>query len=156
MRRIHSGLLCLSLGLSPSLRAACPAKQADALRIGSQQFQVIVAATPETRERGLSGRARLPRHVGMWFVLPEVSRPGFWMRDMRFPIDLIWVNPELRVAGAVTLQPCHQARCPISLAPEPVAYVLEVAAGQFAGKPGDAVTWACGSATSPTRCTATR
>ena len=143
MRVFRLVLFCLSLGLPPAFGASCPADQASSVRIGAQRFQVTVAATPATRERGLSGQAGLARHAGMWFVLPEVGQPGFWMRDMRFSIDLIWVSPASRVAGAVTLQPCHELSCPVSYPPAPVAYVLEVAAGRFAGRPGDAVTWEC-------------
>lgn len=85
----------------------------------------------------------------MWFVLPQVSRPGFWMRGMRFPIDLVWIGPRREVLGHLTLPPCREAPCPISLPAQPVAYVLEVGAGQFSGRVGDRVEWQCAASASP-------
>jgi hypothetical protein len=135
----------LLLVISGSAQAGepCPAEQARSIQIGTQRFAVEVAATPATRERGLSGRDRLAPAAGMWFVLPEVGRPGFWMQGMRFPIDLIWVSPEQRVVGAATLPLCRSAPCPITYPPTATVYVLEIDAGRFAGKVGDAVAWGC-------------
>jgi uncharacterized membrane protein (UPF0127 family) len=121
----------------------CAPDQAKQLQVGRQTFAVEVAASPSERERGLSGRALLKPGTGLWFVFSEPGKYGFWMRDMRFPIDLIWVSPELKVAGAVTLQPCVEDNCSIHYAPRRVAYVLEVNAGEFAGKQGDPVAWRC-------------
>jgi hypothetical protein len=56
------------------------------------------------------------------------------------------VGPNRRVVGAATLPLCGQAPCPTTYAPEPVAYVLELGAGRFAGKTGDEVVWECDSA----------
>jgi len=124
--------------------APCPAERANHVRIGAQRFAVEVAATPAARERGLSGRERLAPDAGMWFVLPEVGLTGFWMQGMRFPLDLIWVNPDQRVVGAATLPVCRNAPCPITYPAAPAAYVLEIAAGRFAGRAGDRVEWGCG------------
>jgi uncharacterized membrane protein (UPF0127 family) len=121
----------------------CAPDQAKQIQIGGQTFVVEVAASPSERERGLSGRALLKPGTGLWFVFPEPDKYGFWMRDMRFPIDLIWVGPELKVAGAVTLQPCVKRNCSIHYAPSRVAYVLEVNAGEFSGIQGDPVAWRC-------------
>ena len=131
-------------------QAPCPAERADRVQIGAQRFAVEVAATPAVRERGLSGRDRLAADAGMWFVLPEVGMPGFWMRGMRFPLDLIWVSPEQRVVGATTLPPCAHDPCPIAYPPAATSYVLEVAAGRFAGRAGDRVEWHCSGAAGET------
>jgi uncharacterized membrane protein (UPF0127 family) len=135
----------LLLVLSGSALAGepCPAEQATAVAIGAQRFPVEVAATPDARERGLSGRPGLAAASGMWFVLANIGQPGFWMRGMNFPIDLIWVSPELRVVGATTLPPCRNDPCPISYPEAPVAYVLEIDAGHFRGRRDDQVTWDC-------------
>jgi uncharacterized membrane protein (UPF0127 family) len=135
--------LLLVLSGSALARTPCPAEQADSVQIGAQRFAVEVAATPAARERGLSGRERLAPDAGLWFVLPEVGRPGFWMHGMHFPIDLIWVSPERQVVGAAPLPLCRNDPCPISQAPEPVAYVLEIGAGRFSGRVGDRVEWDC-------------
>lgn len=53
-----------------------------------------VADTPESRELGLSGRKGIALTKGMLFVFPNSSRYGFWMRDMLFPIDMVWINKQ--------------------------------------------------------------
>jgi uncharacterized protein len=121
----------------------CAPEQAKQVKIGSQSFAVEVAASPSQRARGLSGRAALKPGTGLWFVFPVPDRYGFWMHDMHFPIDLIWVNPELKVADVITLQPCKNKSCPVHYAPSEVAHVLEINASEFAGKPGDTVSWRC-------------
>jgi uncharacterized membrane protein (UPF0127 family) len=66
------------------------------------------------------------------------------MKDMAFAIDLVWVTPDKRVAGSARLVPCGEGPCRIHEPPEPVAYVLEVNADHFQGRPGDPVAWRCG------------
>jgi uncharacterized protein len=121
----------------------CPVEKAAYVQVGNQRFRVEVAATESTRERGLSGRASLPAEAGMWFVLPMPGPHGFWMKDMGFPIDLVWVGPDLVVLGSERLEPCGAYFCPIHHSPGPTYYVLEVNAGRFAGKPGDRADWLC-------------
>jgi uncharacterized membrane protein (UPF0127 family) len=123
--------------------ASCTAEQVKQIRIGAQIFSVEVAASVDVRARGLSGRSALRQGTGLWFVFPAADMYGFWMHDMRFPIDLIWVSPELTVADAISLQPCIDKNCPVHYPPSRVRYVLEINAGTFAGKPGDSVAWRC-------------
>ncbi len=135
--------LLLLLNTAVLAQAPCPAERAASVRVGGQSFMVEVAATPEARARGLSDRPRLGPNAGMWFVPPDIGRHGFWMRDMLFPIDLIWVSPELKVMERATLPVCRNDPCPITYPPTTVAYVLEIEAGRFRGRVGDAVTWTC-------------
>jgi hypothetical protein len=121
----------------------CPSGQSQRIHIGSQTFNVEVAASPKERERGLSGRTALAAESGMWFVFPSPDWHGFWMQGMNFPIDVVWVSPAHRVLSAITLHPCQAEPCRIHTPPSPVAYVLEINAGAFAGRAGDAVTWSC-------------
>ena len=113
------------------------------VKIGAQTFNASIAASEQEREHGLAGRASLAAESGMWFALPTPDWHGFWMHGMHFPIDLIWISPERRVLGAITLQPCTSRPCPIYTPPSPVTYVLEINAGTFAGRTGDIVTWRC-------------
>lgn len=121
----------------------CAPGHALRIHIGTQIFDVSVAASPQARERGLSGSPALAAASGMWFVLPTPDWHGFWMQGMKFSIDLIWVGPANQVLGAITLPPCEAEPCRIHTPPSPVAYVLEISAGEFSGKAGDNVTWSC-------------
>lgn len=53
---------------------------------------VAVADTPAEMAKGLSGKWWMPESVGMWFVFPEADVPTFWMKEMRFGLDFIWIR----------------------------------------------------------------
>ena len=53
---------------------------------------VEVADTRSSRELGLSGRTSMRDTEGLLFVFDTPGRYGFWMKDMKFPLDIIWIN----------------------------------------------------------------
>ena len=55
-------------------------------------LKLEIARTPYERRRGLSERAMLPSDTGLWFVFDESDTHGIWMKDMKFPIDIVWVD----------------------------------------------------------------
>lgn len=59
---------------------------------GSQKVILDVADTEKSREIGLSGRASLAENTGMVFLFDQPSTPTFWMKGMKFPIDIIFLN----------------------------------------------------------------
>ena len=84
--------------------------------------------TPETREKGLSGRTSLANNKGMLFEFQEPGGYCFWMKDMKFNIDVIWLDGEKRIIDIKKdLSPATypQAFCPILQ----TKYVIEVNAG---------------------------
>lgn len=97
-------------------------------------FTVDVASTSEEKRVGLSGREGLASGSGMLFLY-DTGRPfQFWMKDMLFAIDIVWIAPDCTV-GDIThdLQP-PQAGAPDSEIPRAspaveAAHVLEIAAG---------------------------
>ena len=101
--------------------------------VGSAEFQVELAQTPEQRERGLMYRAELPGDRGMLFV----QSPGptaFWMKNTLIPLDLLYFDNEGRLSQIVAeAPPCKVENCPIypSKTPE-VRYILEINAGEAA------------------------
>lgn len=67
------------------------------VRIGRQEFHAEVADNALSRVKGLSGRAALEQDEGMLFIFPLPWRYSFWMKGMRFSLDIIWVRGD-RVA----------------------------------------------------------
>jgi len=55
-------------------------------------LDVEVADTEASRELGLSGRKEMRDNEGLLFVFDNPGRYGFWMKDMQFPLDVIWIN----------------------------------------------------------------
>lgn len=91
---------------------------------------VEVADTPEKQGRGLSGRLELGPDEGMLFIFPEPKRASFWMKDMEFYLDLIWIDEGFQIRDISTnLPPCNTNQCPTYRPKEPIKYVLEVNAG---------------------------
>lgn len=87
-----------------------------------------IADTAEKRAQGLSVRESLPTGSGMWFVFSEEGRHGFWMKDMHFAIDIIWLNERLQIVD--TWRNASPDSYPKIVVPKvPAKYVLEVPAG---------------------------
>jgi uncharacterized membrane protein (UPF0127 family) len=107
----------------------------NSVRIGKTNFMVELAATMAEQSRGLSGRQSLADGTGMLF---HFNRPGvqsFWMKDMNFPIDMIWIGGGKVLGFAQNAKP--QPGTPlwglkIYTSPGGVDAVLEVPAGTVA------------------------
>lgn len=67
------------------------------VKIAGKIIKVELALTPKEREQGLSGRKELKNDEGMLFVFEQPGKYPFWMRDMNFPIDIVWLGEDLRV-----------------------------------------------------------
>jgi uncharacterized membrane protein (UPF0127 family) len=61
------------------------------LKLNDCSIQVEIADTPALRQRGLSGRKHLAENAGMLFIFERPDYHSFWMKDMNFPLDLIWI-----------------------------------------------------------------
>ena len=90
---------------------------------------IEVARTPEAREQGLSGRLSVPPEYGLLFVFPTAGKYGFWMKDMRVSIDIIWLSDDGTIIG-IEESVAPETYPDVFYPPAPVRYVLEVAAGE--------------------------
>lgn len=98
------------------------------LEIKDASLYLEIADTPEQRERGLSGRDKLRDDHGMLFIFEYPLIPGFWMKDMRFPLDMAWIDKDYSVVGIAKDIP-PESYPKTFQPPSPVKYVLEVNAG---------------------------
>ncbi len=60
-------------------------------------IEVEIADTPEKQRLGLSGREELEQGKGMLFVYPFEDERSFWMKDMNFSIDIIWIDKDFKI-----------------------------------------------------------
>jgi uncharacterized membrane protein (UPF0127 family) len=67
------------------------------MHIGKKSLRVEIVKTPEERMIGLSNRDALTGVDGMLFVFDAPDMHQIWMKDMRFPIDIIWISEDLEV-----------------------------------------------------------
>ena len=70
-------------------------------------FNVEIADNDEERSQGLSGQEKLVYDHGLLFIFPEASEYGFWMKQMNFAIDIIWINGNTIVDIKENLQPVN-------------------------------------------------
>ncbi len=113
------------------------------IRVGDQELSVDVADTLQLQIRGLSGRQSLEEQEGMLFVYENPRVLSFWMKDMHFSIDIIWIDGSGVITGiAANVFPDTFPQTFSSMIP--VQYVLEVPAGwaeRHGVAPGDQVSW---------------
>lgn len=99
------------------------------IKINDHEILVEIADTPDKRAQGLSGRKNLPPNQGMLFVFEAPGRHRFWMKEMLFPLDFIWLK-ENRVVEVTANVKLEDYQPPKTLVPQfPVDHVLEVSSG---------------------------
>src|SRR5918999_5859831 len=90
-----------------------------------------IAATDEQRTKGLSVKDRLAENEAMLFVFDNEAEHTFWMKNMKFPIDIIWIDTDKTVVHIEhNLQPCSsELLCPTYKPNDDSMYVLETLGG---------------------------
>lgn len=102
--------------------------------LGGETVSLEVAASEEDRAQGLGGRDSLGENEGMIFVFDEKQEHSFWMYEMNFPIDIIFIDENTIVDIEENVPPPDQedpnrAQLPTYSPDSPVNYVIEVPAG---------------------------
>jgi uncharacterized membrane protein (UPF0127 family) len=110
--------------------------------LGEVKVKAEVVRALEKLYLGLGHRPELPEGRGMLFILPNQVIQYFCMREMQFPIDIIWLASG-RVVGITKNMPPEDSQTNYP-SPEPVQYVLEVPGGfsdRKGIKTGDKASW---------------
>ena len=101
------------------------------VKIAGQEIKVDLALTDGEQAQGLSGRPSLAEDEGMLFVFANPGKYLFWMKDMNFPIDMIWLSSDLKVVYIE--KNATPESYPETFGPGPndgeAKYVLEVVSG---------------------------
>lgn len=120
-------------------------KKTPTVTINGQSFKATTATTEPEREIGLSNTASLPQDQGMIFIFEKPDFYSFWMKNMKFPIDIIYINNDTIVTIASNAQPPKENNENLIIY-TPTAQadkVLEISAGlseKYKFKNGDKVT----------------
>ena len=96
--------------------------------IGGTEIRAEIADSSEERIKGLSGRGQLAEREGLLFVFDAPEKQGIWMKEMNFPIDIIWLDANKRiltVAENISPETFPKVFYPSA----PALYVLEVSGG---------------------------
>ena len=94
-----------------------------------------LAVSDEDRQLGLMFRPKMNDDQAMLFVFEEESGHAFWMKNMRFPIDILWLDKDRRIVHIERqVPPCGQDPCPSYPSPQPARFVLEIRSGGAAAR----------------------
>jgi hypothetical protein len=127
---MRHALLPLALFVLAARAAATPAVVPLTLPSGTV-LQAEVMVKDEDRAMGLMFRPSLPKDRGMLFVFGSSEFHGIWMKNCRFPIDILWLDEERKVVHlAEAVPPCKAEPCPVYTPLRRAVYVVELNAGQ--------------------------
>ncbi len=96
------GIIILAAGCGNARPADVPRYR---LQVGPAEARVEVAATPEARKVGLSGRMSLGADEGMLFIFPHAGRFSFWMKGTLVPLSVAFVTPDGKIAEIQDMEP---------------------------------------------------
>lgn len=119
-----------ALALVASFALATPAVVPLTLPSG-KVLQAEVMVNDGDRAMGLMFRPSLPIDRGMIFVFETADFHAIWMKNCKFPIDILWLDEQKQVVHvAESVPPCKAEPCPVYSPMRRAAYVIELNAGQ--------------------------
>lgn len=89
-----TGAVIIGLGIEFLLRS-----DAQKLTVNGKQFAAEIKTTDAERQQGLSGRDNLPTDNVMLFSFDGTAQRCFWMKDMKFAIDIVWLDENKKVTA---------------------------------------------------------
>lgn len=102
------------------------------MRIGSQTFTLEIANTDSARTRGLMRRDSMRADHGMIFVFPDEAPRGFWMRDTRIALDILFLDSTGNVVSIHSMKP-YDLNSTHSAGPAKYAIELNLGAAASSG-----------------------
>lgn len=122
------------------------AKKTSTITIGDHSFKVTTATSQQEREIGLSKTKSLSQDQGMIFLFEKPDYYSFWMKNMKFPVDIIYINKDAIVTIKNNAQPPKDNKeSPIIYTPTaPADRILEIQAGlseKYNFKNGDRIKY---------------
>lgn len=126
-------MLAASVFLVPYLNQISEVKRKSEIKINDQFIVAEVVKTEKERAQGLGGREDIGINEGMLFLFDDAAVHPFWMKGMKFAIDIVWINGDEIVDITVDVQPEPEesdAELTLYYPSEPVNKVLELKAGR--------------------------
>ena len=103
-------------------------KNEKVIHVNGRVLTVELADEPHEQSQGLSNRESLGQEQGMLFVFQQPLVPSFWMKDMRFALDMLWLDASGTII-AITKNISPTTFPETFQPPSPILYVLEVNSG---------------------------
>jgi len=97
------------------------------MKIGPRTYELEMARTSEQQALGLMRRDSMPEDHGMIFIFEEERMQGFWMKDTRIPLDILFVDAKGKVVSVSGMKPYDLNTTSSEV---PAQYAIELNAGQ--------------------------
>ncbi len=101
------------------------------VEIDGEEIIVELARTNIERQYGLMFRDKLCDNCGMLFIFDGEDRHSFWMKNTRIPLDMIFINSNLKIVDILHAVPCVEDPCKSYVPNENARYVLETNGNKF-------------------------
>ncbi len=142
---VFGAVLAATLFITPYISQISAVERKSEVKINDQTIVAEVVRTERERNQGLGGREDISINEGMLFLFDDAGTYPFWMKGMKFAIDIIWINSD-KIVGITEDVPPEpgesDAELALYLPPTPVNKVLELKAGRvrlFRAEAGDEV-----------------
>lgn len=132
-------LVFFSLFSCAMLALSAPGELNYLIKAGEREFLVELADTQELKRQGLMNRKTMPGSHGLLMIFKHDKLVPIWMKNMQFPIDVVWLSSEGVVIDIKTLPVCKEMPCKVFYPAQPARFVLEVGASLFPLNLGDKV-----------------
>lgn len=114
------------------------------VEVAKQQFKVEIADSDKERMKGLSNRNSLNDNNGMLFIFESKGKYSFWMKEVEFPLDIIFISDDTIVDIVKNAPPQKEVKgsLPIYTPQKEANYVLEIKGGlsdRYSIKTGDKI-----------------
>lgn len=125
---IKRGLLAAVVLAAAIPMAACSTEPSVVLH--GKRFSVEIADDPDLQRLGLMFRESMPDDRGMLFIFDGETPRGFWMKNTKIPLDILYFDADRRLVYLhQDVPPCTTPECPSYPSHHPAKYVLELNAG---------------------------
>src|SRR5579872_5412747 len=140
--KIFLAIILIVIGVVIYQFSLKPSNSTQSVTIDNHTFNVELAKNPDEQQKGLGDRNNLDINKGMLFIFDKSDYYSFWMKDMRFPLDMIFIrgNKIVYIFQNVPIKPFNN----VEQTTQPADKVLEINAGlskKYGFKIGDIVIY---------------
>lgn len=123
-----AGLVVLLLGMAIAYMVSAT-RPTTSLKIAGGNYSLWIANTESSRVQGLSGVERLDPNGGLLMDFETDGTWGIWMKDMKVPLDIIWLDANKKVVYIVKNASPELSTNTTFVPKKPARYVIELPAG---------------------------
>jgi len=141
---LPSAAAALLLALIVPVAGCAKAPATPSVELKGSTYSIEIAEDNAAREHGLMDRESMPADHGMLFIFQDDAMRAFWMKNCKFPQDMLFFDAQRKLISVQRNVPaCTADPCPAYSSGAPARYVLELNAGQaekLGVHPGDELT----------------